>query len=78
LWFSARGCHGVRAYNQCHSRPAIVLAAGAADDRHRDYLELIREAPGLGVRACSAAGAGGGGGWWAPAQYTEWADRLLP
>jgi aromatic-L-amino-acid/L-tryptophan decarboxylase len=68
LWFSL-AVHGVRAYTEA-IETAIGLARRAADEiGTRDYLELIRE-PGLGVVLFRRRG-------WAPAQYTEWADRLL-
>ncbi len=61
--------HGVRAYTEA-IESAISLAHRAADEiGTRDYLELIRE-PGLGVVLFRCKG-------WAPAQYTDWADRLL-
>jgi aromatic-L-amino-acid/L-tryptophan decarboxylase len=68
LWFSL-AVHGVRAYTEA-IEAAIALARRAADEiAARDYLELIRE-PGLGVVLFRRRG-------WAPAQYTDWADRLL-
>jgi len=68
LWFSL-AVHGVRAYTEA-IEAAISLARRAADEiGSRDYLELIRE-PGLGVVLFRRRG-------WAPAQYTDWADRLL-
>ncbi|HEX4657110.1 MAG TPA: pyridoxal-dependent decarboxylase [Streptosporangiaceae bacterium] len=68
LWFSL-AVHGVRAYTEA-IESAISLAHRAADEiGTRDYLELIRE-PGLGVVLFRRTG-------WAPAQYTDWADRLL-
>jgi aromatic-L-amino-acid/L-tryptophan decarboxylase len=68
LWFSL-AVHGVRAYTEA-IEAAIALARRAADEiGSRDYLELIRE-PGLGVVLFRRRG-------WAPAQYTDWADRLL-
>ncbi len=68
LWFSL-AVHGVRAYTEA-IESAISLAHRAADEiGARDYLELIRE-PGLGVVLFRRKG-------WAPAQYTDWADRLL-
>jgi glutamate/tyrosine decarboxylase-like PLP-dependent enzyme len=68
LWFSL-AVHGVRAYTEA-IEAAISLARRAADEiGARDYLELIRE-PGLGVVLFRRLG-------WAPAQYADWADRLL-
>jgi aromatic-L-amino-acid/L-tryptophan decarboxylase len=68
LWFSL-AVHGVRAYTEA-IEAAISLARRAADEiGTRDYLELIRD-PGLGVVLFRRKG-------WAPAQYTDWADRLL-
>src|SRR5499425_1142643 len=68
LWFSL-SVYGVRAYTDA-IEAAIALARRAADEiAARDYLELIRE-PGLGVVLFRRRG-------WAPAQYTDWADRLL-
>ena len=68
LWFSL-AVHGVRAYTEA-IESAISLAHRAADEiGTRDYLELIRE-PGLGVVLFRRKG-------WAPAQYADWADRLL-
>jgi aromatic-L-amino-acid/L-tryptophan decarboxylase len=68
LWFSL-AVHGVRAYTEA-IEAAISLARLAADEiGSRDHLELIRE-PGLGVVLFRRKG-------WAPAQYTDWADRLL-
>jgi aromatic-L-amino-acid/L-tryptophan decarboxylase len=68
LWFSL-AVYGVRAYTEA-IEGAIGLARLAADEiRARDYLELIRE-PELGVVLFRRPG-------WSPAQYTEWADRLL-
>jgi aromatic-L-amino-acid/L-tryptophan decarboxylase len=68
LWFSL-AVHGVRAYTEA-IEAAISLARLAADEiAARGYLELIRE-PGLGVVLFRRRG-------WAPAQYTDWADRLL-
>ncbi len=68
LWFSL-AVHGVRAYTEA-IESAISLAHRAADEiGTRDYLDLIRE-PGLGVVLFRRKG-------WAPAQYTDWADRLL-
>jgi aromatic-L-amino-acid/L-tryptophan decarboxylase len=68
LWFSL-AVHGVRAYTEA-IEAAISLARRAADEiAARDYLELIRE-PGLGVVLFRRKG-------WAPAQYADWADRLL-
>lgn len=68
LWFSL-AVHGVRAYTEA-IESAISLAHRAADEiGTRDYLELIRK-PGLGVVLFRRTG-------WAPAQYTDWADRLL-
>jgi glutamate/tyrosine decarboxylase-like PLP-dependent enzyme len=59
----------VRAYSEA-IEAAIGLARRAADEiGTRNYLELIRE-PGLGVVLFRRRG-------WAPAQYTDWADRLL-
>ena len=68
LWFSL-AVYGVKAYTEA-IEGAIGLARLAADEiRARDYLELIRE-PELGVVLFRRPG-------WSPAQYTEWADRLL-
>jgi Pyridoxal-dependent decarboxylase conserved domain len=68
LWFSL-AVHGVRAYTEA-IEAAISLARLTADEiAARDYLELIRE-PGLGVVLFRRQG-------WAPAQYSDWADRLL-
>jgi glutamate/tyrosine decarboxylase-like PLP-dependent enzyme len=68
LWFSL-AVHGVRAYTEA-IEAGIGLARRTADEiGTRDYLELIRE-PGLGVVLFRRRG-------WAPAQYADWADRLL-
>src|SRR5258708_6398529 len=68
LWFSL-AVHGVRAYTEA-IEAAISLAGRAADEiSRREYLELVRE-PGLGVVLFRRKG-------WAPAQYTDWAERLL-
>jgi aromatic-L-amino-acid decarboxylase len=68
LWFSL-AVHGVRAYTEAIEAAISLARLAAAEIGSRDYLELIRE-PGLGVVLFRRRG-------WAPAQYTDWADRLL-
>jgi aromatic-L-amino-acid/L-tryptophan decarboxylase len=68
LWFSL-AVHGVRAYSDA-IETALGLARQAADEiRARPELELIRE-PELSVVLFRRSG-------WTPAQYAQWADRLL-
>jgi glutamate/tyrosine decarboxylase-like PLP-dependent enzyme len=68
LWFSL-AVHGVRAYSEAIEAALGLARQAAAEIRSRPGLELIR-APELGVVLFRRAG-------WAPAQYAEWADRLL-
>jgi aromatic-L-amino-acid/L-tryptophan decarboxylase len=68
LWFSL-AVHGVRAYSDAIEAALGLARQAAAEIRSRPELELIRE-PELGVVLFRRAG-------WTPAQYAEWADRLL-
>jgi aromatic-L-amino-acid/L-tryptophan decarboxylase len=68
LWFSL-AVYGVRAYCDAIEASISLARRTAAEIADRDYLELIRE-PELGVVLFRRKG-------WTPAQYTEWADRLL-
>jgi len=68
LWFSL-AVHGVRAYSDAIEAALGLARQAAAEIRSRGELELIRE-PELGVVLFRRAG-------WMPAQYAEWADRLL-
>jgi aromatic-L-amino-acid decarboxylase len=67
LWFSL-SVHGVRAYSDAIEVAIRQATQAAAEISKRGYLELIRE-PDLGIVLFRRRG-------WAPAQYTEWADRL--
>jgi glutamate/tyrosine decarboxylase-like PLP-dependent enzyme len=68
LWFSL-AVYGVRAYSDAIEASISLARRAAAEIASRDYLELIRE-PELGVVLFRRRG-------WMPAQYTDWADRLL-
>ena len=68
LWFSL-AVYGVRAYSDAIEASISLARRAAAEIASRDYLELIRE-PELGVVLFRRRG-------WTPAQYTDWADRLL-
>jgi aromatic-L-amino-acid/L-tryptophan decarboxylase len=68
LWFSL-AVYGVRAYSDAIEVSISLARRAAAEIAGRDYLELIRE-PELGVVLFRRRG-------WTPAQYTDWADRLL-
>jgi aromatic-L-amino-acid/L-tryptophan decarboxylase len=68
LWFSL-AVYGVRAYSDAIEASISLARQAAAEIAGRDYLELIRE-PELGVVLFRRTG-------WTPAQYTEWASRLL-
>jgi aromatic-L-amino-acid decarboxylase len=68
LWFSL-AVYGVRAYSDAIEASISLARRAAAEIAERDYLELIRE-PELGVVLFRRRG-------WTPAQYTDWADRLL-
>jgi aromatic-L-amino-acid/L-tryptophan decarboxylase len=68
LWFSL-AVYGVRAYSDAIEASISLARRAAAEIADRDYLELIRE-PQLGVVLFRRTG-------WTPAQYTDWADRLL-
>ncbi len=68
LWFSL-SVYGVTAYTEAIEAALELARQTAAEIRSRDQLELIRE-PDLGVVLFRRRG-------WTPAQYTEWADRLL-
>jgi aromatic-L-amino-acid/L-tryptophan decarboxylase len=68
LWFSL-AVYGVQAYTDAIEASISLARRAAAEIADRDYLELIRE-PELGVVLFRRKG-------WTPAQYTEWADRLL-
>ena len=68
LWFSL-AVYGVRAYSDAIEASISLAGQAAIEIAGRDYLELIRE-PELGVVLFRRRG-------WTPAQYTEWADRLL-
>jgi aromatic-L-amino-acid/L-tryptophan decarboxylase len=68
LWFSL-AVYGVRAYSDAIEASISLAREAATEIADRDYLELIRE-PQLGVVLFRRRG-------WAPAQYTDWADRLL-
>ena len=68
LWFSL-AVYGVRAYSDAIEASIGLARRAAAEIASRDYLELIRE-PELGVVLFRRRG-------WTPAQYTDWADRLL-
>jgi aromatic-L-amino-acid decarboxylase len=68
LWFSL-AVYGVRAYSDAIEASISLARRAAAEIASRDYLELIRE-PELGVVLYRRSG-------WTPAQYTDWADRLL-
>ena len=68
LWFSM--CvHGVRAYSEAIETAIDLARQTAAEIRRRDYLELIRD-PDLSVVLFRRPG-------WRPADYHEWADKLL-
>jgi glutamate/tyrosine decarboxylase-like PLP-dependent enzyme len=68
LWFSL-AVYGVRAYSDAIEASISLARQAATEIADRDYLELIRE-PQLGVVLFRRKG-------WTPAQYTDWADRLL-
>jgi aromatic-L-amino-acid/L-tryptophan decarboxylase len=68
LWFSL-AVYGVQAYSDAIEASISLARRAAAEIAERDYLELIRE-PELGVVLFRRRG-------WTPAQYTDWADRLL-
>jgi aromatic-L-amino-acid decarboxylase len=68
LWFSL-SVYGVTAYTEAIETALELARQTATEIKSRDYLELIRE-PDLGVVLFRRRG-------WTPAQYTEWADRLL-
>jgi aromatic-L-amino-acid/L-tryptophan decarboxylase len=68
LWFSL-AVYGVRAYSDAIEASISLAREAATEIADRDYLELIRE-PQLGVVLFRRKG-------WTPAQYTDWADRLL-
>ena len=68
LWFSL-AVYGTAAYSDAIEASISLARRAAAEIADRDYLELIRE-PELGVVLFRRKG-------WTPAQYTEWADRLL-
>jgi aromatic-L-amino-acid/L-tryptophan decarboxylase len=68
LWFSL-AVYGVRAYSDAIEASISLARHAATEIADRDYLELIRE-PQLGVVLFRRKG-------WTPAQYTDWADRLL-
>jgi aromatic-L-amino-acid decarboxylase len=68
LWFSL-AVYGVRAYSEAIEASISLARQAATEIADRDYLELIRE-PQLGVVLFRRKG-------WTPAQYTDWADRLL-
>jgi aromatic-L-amino-acid/L-tryptophan decarboxylase len=68
LWFSL-AVYGTAAYSDAIEASISLAREAAAEIADRDYLELIRE-PQLGVVLFRRKG-------WAPAQYTDWADRLL-
>ena len=68
LWFSL-AVHGVRAYSDAIEAAIRLAGQAAAENRGRDYLELIRE-PDLSVVLFRRRG-------WGPDDYTRWADRLL-
>ena len=69
LWFSL-AVYGVDAYTEAIEAAIELARQTAAEIRTRDHLELIRE-PELGVVLFRRRG-------WDPAQYTRWADQLLP
>ena len=68
LWFSL-SVYGVTAYTEAIEAALDLARQTAAEIKSRDQLELIRE-PDLGVVLFRRRG-------WTPAQYIEWADRLL-
>jgi aromatic-L-amino-acid/L-tryptophan decarboxylase len=68
LWFSL-SVHGVGAYTEAIEAAIRLAGQAAAEIGKRGYLELIRE-PDLGIVLFRRTG-------WTPAQYTDWADRLL-
>ena len=68
LWFSL-AVYGVTAYTEAIEAALELARQTAAEIKSRDQLELIRE-PDLGVVLFRRRG-------WTPAQYAEWADRLL-
>ncbi len=68
LWFSL-AVYGVTAYSEAIEAALELARETAAEIKSRDQLELIRE-PDLGVVLFRRRG-------WTPAQYAEWADRLL-
>jgi aromatic-L-amino-acid decarboxylase len=67
LWFSL-SVYGVNAYTQAIEAAIGLAREAAAEISARSYLELIRE-PDLGIVLFRRTG-------WAPAQYTDWADKL--
>ena len=68
LWFSL-SVYGAGAYTDAIEAGIRLAKQAAAEITARDYLELIRE-PDLGIVLFRRRG-------WSPAQYTQWADRLL-
>ncbi len=68
LWFSL-AVYGVRAYSDAIEASISLARRAATEIADREYLELIRE-PELGVVLFRRKG-------WTPAQYTDWAGRLL-
>jgi aromatic-L-amino-acid/L-tryptophan decarboxylase len=68
LWFSL-AVYGVTAYAEAIDAALELARQTAAEIKSRHQLELIRE-PDLGVVLFRRRG-------WTPAQYAEWADRLL-
>ncbi len=68
LWFSL-SVYGVTAYTEAIEAALDLARQTAAEIKSRDQLELIRE-PDLGVVLFRRRG-------WRPAQYIEWANRLL-
>jgi len=68
LWFSL-SVYGTDAYSEAIETAIELARQTAAEIRRRDNLELIRE-PELGVVLFRRRG-------WGPAQYSQWADRLL-
>jgi aromatic-L-amino-acid decarboxylase len=68
LWFSL-AVYGVTAYAEAIEAALELARQTAAEIKSRHQLELIRE-PDLGVVLFRRRG-------WTPAQYAEWADRLL-
>ncbi len=67
LWFSL-SVHGTDAYTRAIEAAIGLARQAAAEISTRGYLELIRE-PDLGIVLFRRTG-------WAPAQYTDWAEKL--